>query len=176
MPLDLAKLISFQGAVMDASELKPAIVNGELVTHCNEATRRLCAAFGYNVFPVDKNGWCSMMMNDMIDHIAAAVEFKKADSLEDGVLWALEGGLALLLKKYQRHGHGCSIKPEKSMMSGTLSAYAGKPAFVPMVANVGRENQYELATMAFTVLQTDPATGKKVVIQDWAPDCYLLVG
>lgn len=173
--MDLIRLVSFQGAVIAASELKPAIVNGELVTHCNEATRRLCAAFGYNAFPVDKNGWCSMMMNDMIDHVAAAAEFKKADSLEDGVQWAQQGGLALLLKKYARHGHGASIAPCKSMMSGTLSAYAGKPFYVPMVANVGRENQVEMATMAFTVLQTDPTTGKKSVIHDWAPECYLLI-
>lgn len=174
--LDTMKLISFQGAVMDAPELQPKIVDGELVTHCNEATRRLCVAFGYNQLPVDKNGWSKIMMNEMIDQLAAAPEFKKADSMEDGVLWAMEGGLALLLKKYPRHGHGVSIKPEKSMMSGTLSAYAGKPTFVPMVANVGRENKYELATMAFTVLQKDPTTGKKTVIPDWAPDCYLLVG
>lgn len=172
---ELTRLLTIQDIVMNAKALQPREVDGETVTYCNEATRRICVEFGYNKFPVDKNGWSSKMMNAMIDQIESDRAWVK-EPMDAGVRYAFAGGLALLVKKYSVHGHGASICPEPMGLSGSLSAAAGQAVQVPVVANVGRTNGRMLATAAFTCVRKDPTTGKKVVIPEWAPECYLLVG
>lgn len=169
-PFDRAALRKIQDVVMGAPDLKPH----DGITYCNCATQRILADRGCDDIPVRGDKLAAWNMKTIIGWIRLNHRFQKA-TLEAGVAWAEKGGVALLLKEYEHHGHGASISPEPMQKSLSLSAAAGRDMLVPVVANVGKQNQRELATAAFTCLREDPATNQKAVIPDWAPECFLLV-
>lgn len=122
-------------------------------THCNAALRRIASAFGYD-FP-------DVMANEMIEIMFKDKRWSVA-RFEGGSSHALGGGLAVLAKRFETHGHVASIAPVGMKKSPTLNEY------VVCVANVGKENAVMLASRAFPVL----INGRVDI--DWLPQVFCL--
>lgn len=149
---DRELLVATQNAAMAAPEFKPDQPTPG-TTHCNAALRRIASVFGYD-FP-------DCMANDMIEIMSKDKRWSHA-RMDAGSSFALGGGLAVLAKRFDTHGHVATIAPVGMQMSGTLREY------VACVANIGKTNGVIRASQAFPVLidgRVDP---------DWLPLTFLL--
>lgn len=153
---DLATLKSAQAAVLADPTLKPA--GG--VTHCNEGAIKVADAMG-----------CTELDGLMADGQYAVMSANASGKWNKVIgsaasLWAQQGGLAfaamtskmlteraaeaaakagLPIPPPDTHGHIASISPEPMQMSPSL----GHP--VPMLCNIGRQDQDEKESQAFPV-------------------------
>lgn len=156
---DVELLLKVQTEAMNAPEFKPDQPTPG-TTHCNAALRRIAAAFGYD-FPDE-------MANQMIDRINSDPRWSVA-AMQNGSSFALGGGLAVLVKKFKTHGHVATIMATGMKISPSLQSVPGINAYVPVVANIGKENAPMPATRAFPVLEADGT-----VDVDWTPQCFCL--
>lgn len=156
---DLALLESVQTAAMRAPEFQPDQPTPG-TTHCNAALRRIASAFGYD-FP-------DVMANVMVDILNKDPRWSVAN-FKIGSSHALAGGLAVLAKKFETHGHVATVMALGMKQSPSLASVPGLDSYVLVVANVGKENGPVLATRAFPVLEPDGT-----VNVDWSPQCFCL--
>lgn len=118
------------------------------VTHCNEGARRVAQALDCRDFDDE-----SLLADDMIAIMNSGGDWKRVDG-QDAADHALLGGLAFAALSSSRlgeaHGHIATIYPAEMEYSGSLAR------LVPMVANVGKQDQEEKVSAAFPVSKGEP--------------------
>lgn len=158
---DLPTLRSAQARVLADPSLKPS--GG--VTHCSQGAQIVAAAMGCHELEDDKGHF---LLADAQYSVMAANKSGKWQKVPGcaASLWAQQGGLAFAamtsamlteraaqaavkagkpIPPPEEHGHIASLSPEAMQMSGSL----GHP--VPMLCNIGREDQDEKESQAFPV-------------------------
>jgi len=113
----------------DEPRYKPEMVDGNLVTHCNEAAYMIAHKIGYTKLD-------GMNADQMSDFMATSPDWQAFEMVYVQRL-ANQGALvfAILSSKElaQSHGHICTVRP------GVVKT-SGKWGFAPAVMNVGGHN------------------------------------
>lgn len=132
-------------SVMARPELKPETVEGKLVTHCNQGARLIAQACGCHEF--DELSLNAEAMGKIMEENASGKWIKVVGALAAG--HANQGSLAIAFMSAEElkegHAHIAVVYPAPMQFSGSLNED------VPMVANIGCQDQEEKESQAFPV-------------------------
>ncbi len=141
----MADLKSVLDAVLADKSLKPELVGGVLVTHCNACARKTAQAMGCDEFD-DMNDTADIMYSIMALNVSG--RWKKVDG-PTAVCHALDNRLAFAAlpssRLHEAHGHIAPVACTRSEWSGSFNMD------VPVVANAGKKMGYMPVSQAFPV-------------------------
>ena len=113
-------------------------------TFCNQSVWETAAEMGYDIFRKKQ-----MLAKDIIRHVKSSADWEEA-SPERACEHAKRGNLAICGKQYSTMDHVSTIYPTEMLFSGSWNKY------VPLIANVGKENGIMKVSQAFPVAEGEP--------------------
>jgi hypothetical protein len=111
--------------------LQPEVIDGKLRTWCNMGSACVLSYFGEGMFWL--RPYFPRLANEQISKMENSKEFAEI-TIQEAIKQVNLNRLIFACKKENKHGHICALYPAPADMSKSWGGY------VPMVANIGKEN------------------------------------